>query len=196
MHDAGLFEPIIGRVVALVGHDPLKVVIGTTAIAAVAHLDGAGASTFMVTVPAMMPLYARLGMDPLTLTCTTALAAGTMNILPWGGPASRVATVLQMDVGQVFAPLAAATAAGMIAVFAFAALIGYASDAGCRQQGRARPRHAGWRARSAGRMGVLVVQPGAHDRDPRRARGRSPAAACRLPDGVGRGAPRQLPGGA
>jgi CitMHS family citrate-Mg2+:H+ or citrate-Ca2+:H+ symporter len=80
----------------------------------------------MVTVPAMMPLYARLGMDPLVLTCTTALAAGTMNILPWGGPASRVATVLQMDVGQVFAPLAAATAAGMVAVFGFAALIGYA----------------------------------------------------------------------
>ncbi len=126
MHDAGLFEPIIRRVVDLVGHDPLKVVIGTTAIAAVAHLDGAGASTFMVTVPAMLPLYTRLGMDPLVLTCTTALAAGTMNILPWGGPASRVATVLQMDVGQVFAPLAAATAAGMIAVFAFAALIGYA----------------------------------------------------------------------
>jgi len=125
MHDAGLFDPLIRRVTALVGRDPLKVVVGTAAIAAIAHLDGAGASTFMVTVPAMLPLYTRLRMDPLVLTCTTALAAGTMNIMPWGGPASRAATVLQVDVGQVFAPLAAATVAGMIAVFAFAAIMGY-----------------------------------------------------------------------
>ena len=125
MHDAGLFEPIIRRVLALVGHDPLKVVLGTAAVATIAHLDGAGASTFMVTVPAMLPLYARLGMDPLALTCTTALAAGTMNILPWGGPASRVATVLQLSVTEVFAPLVVATAAGMVSVFVFAAVIGY-----------------------------------------------------------------------
>ncbi len=125
MNDAGLFEPIIRRVVALVGHDPLKVVLGTATVATIAHLDGAGASTFMVTVPAMLPIYARLRMDPLALTCTTALAAGTMNILPWGGPASRVATVLQLSVGEVFAPLIVATAAGMVSVFGFAAIIGY-----------------------------------------------------------------------
>ena len=86
MNDAGLFEPFIRRIVRLVGSDPLKVVIGTAAVASIAHLDGAGASTFMVTVPAMLPIYRRLGMSPLVLTCTTALAAGTMNILPWGGP--------------------------------------------------------------------------------------------------------------
>ena len=55
MNDAGLFEPFIRWIVRLVGDDPLKVVIGTAAIAAIAHLDGAGASTFMITVPAMLP---------------------------------------------------------------------------------------------------------------------------------------------
>ena len=64
MNDAGLFEPFIRWIVRLVGDDPLKVALGTAAIAAIAHLDGAGASTFMVTVPAMLPLYARLRMDP------------------------------------------------------------------------------------------------------------------------------------
>ena len=98
MNDAGLFEPIIRRWSIWSADDPLKVVIGTAAIAAMAHLDGAGASTFMVTVPAMLPLYARLGWIPLVLTSTTALAAGTMNILPWGGPTSRAAAALE-DVG-------------------------------------------------------------------------------------------------
>jgi CitMHS family citrate-Mg2+:H+ or citrate-Ca2+:H+ symporter len=125
MNDAGLFEPIVSNVVRLVGHDPLKIALGTAAIATVAHLDGAGASTFMVTVPAMLPIYRRFEMDPLTLTATTALAAGTMNILPWGGPTSRAASTLQVGVTELYAPLAAATAVGMLAVFAFAALIGH-----------------------------------------------------------------------
>ena len=124
MNDAGLFEPFIRRIVRLVGSDPLKVVLGTAAVASVAHLDGAGASTFMVTVPAMLPIYARLGMRPLVLTCTTALAAGTMNILPWGGPTSRAAAALDVGVTELFTPLIVPTIAGMAAVFGAAWVIG------------------------------------------------------------------------
>jgi CitMHS family citrate-Mg2+:H+ or citrate-Ca2+:H+ symporter len=124
MHDAGLFDPVIRRVVRLVGRDPRKVVVGTAVLATVAHLDGAGASTFMVTVPAMLPIYQRLGMDPLILTCTTAMAAGTMNILPWGGPATRAATALQVGVGELFTPLVIPTLAGVAMVFVLAAWIG------------------------------------------------------------------------
>jgi len=124
MHDAGLFDPVIRRVVRLVGRDPGKVVVGTAILATVAHLDGAGASTFMVTVPAMLPIYQRLGMDPLILTCTTAMAAGTMNILPWGGPATRAATALQVGVGELFTPLVMPTLAGIAMVFVLAAWIG------------------------------------------------------------------------
>jgi CitMHS family citrate-Mg2+:H+ or citrate-Ca2+:H+ symporter len=124
MNDAGLFEPFIRSVVRLVGHDPVKVVVGTAAIAAIAHLDGAGASTFMVTVPAMLPIYARLRMDPVVLTCTVALSAGTMNILPWGGPTSRAAAALQVSISDLFIPLIGPTAAGMAAVFVAAWFIG------------------------------------------------------------------------
>ena len=91
MNDAGLFEPAIRLVLRAVGGDPVKIVVGTAIVAMIAHLDGAGASTFMVTIPAMLPVYRRAGMDPLVLTCATGLAAGTMNILPWGGPLSRAA---------------------------------------------------------------------------------------------------------
>src|SRR3954466_5899156 len=74
MNDAGLFDPIIGALVRIVGTDPVRIALGTAAVASVAHLDGAGASTFMVTIPAMLPLYRRAAMSPLTLTCITALA--------------------------------------------------------------------------------------------------------------------------
>jgi CitMHS family citrate-Mg2+:H+ or citrate-Ca2+:H+ symporter len=124
MQDAGLFDPMIRGIVRFVGRDPAKVVVGTAALATVAHLDGAGASTFMVTVPAMLPIYQRLGMDPLTLTLVTAMAAGTMNILPWGGPATRAATALDTGVGDLFNPLIVPTIAGVAMVFLLAGVLG------------------------------------------------------------------------
>ena len=124
MNDAGLFEPVIRFVTRLVGGDPLKLALGTAAIASIAHLDGAGAATFMVTIPAMLPLYQRARMDPLALTCITALAAGTMNMLPWGGPTTRAAAALQMSATELFVPVIPAMVVGMVAVFACAARIG------------------------------------------------------------------------
>lgn len=124
MNDVGLFEPFIRRLLRLVHRDPVRIAIGTAAVASVAHLDGAGASTFMVTVPALLPLYQRLGMSPLTLTCVTALAAGTMNMLPWGGPTNRAAAALQVSAGALFVPAIVPFAAGMAAVFVFAAHLG------------------------------------------------------------------------
>jgi citrate-Mg2+:H+ or citrate-Ca2+:H+ symporter, CitMHS family len=124
MNDAGLFDPIIRALVRVVGTDPVRIALGTAAVASVAHLDGAGASTFMVTVPAMLPLYNRVRMSALSLTCITALAAGTMNMLPWGGPTTRAATALQVSATQLFVPVIPAMVAGMIGVFVFAVRIG------------------------------------------------------------------------
>jgi CitMHS family citrate-Mg2+:H+ or citrate-Ca2+:H+ symporter len=124
MNDAGLFDPIIRALILVVGTDPVRIALATAAVASVAHLDGAGASTFMVTVPAMLPLYNRARMSPLSLTCITALAAGTMNMLPWGGPTTRAATALQVGATQLFVPVIPAMVVGMVGVFLFALRIG------------------------------------------------------------------------
>jgi CitMHS family citrate-Mg2+:H+ or citrate-Ca2+:H+ symporter len=124
MNDAGLFDPVIRALVRVVGTDPVRIAIGTAAVASIAHLDGAGASTFMVTVPAMLPLYQRAGMSPLALTCITGLAAGTMNMLPWGGPTTRAATALQVGATQLFVPVIPAMLVGLAGVFLLAMRIG------------------------------------------------------------------------
>ena len=124
MNDAGLFDPIVRALVRTVGRDPVRIAVGTAAIATVSHLDGAGAATFMVTVPAMLPIYNRVRMDPLVLTCTTALAAGTMNMLPWGGPTTRAAASLHTTPSSLFLPVTPAMAIGMVFVFLFAVHIG------------------------------------------------------------------------
>src|SRR5215510_12253045 len=124
MNDAGLFDPIIRGLVGLVGTDPVKIAVGTAAVATISHLDGAGASAFMITVPAMLPLYTKVRMDPLVLTCITALAAGTTNMLPWAGPTTRAASALHVSTSDLFVPILPAMIVGVAGVFAISALIG------------------------------------------------------------------------
>ncbi|MEK4306246.1 CitMHS family transporter [Oceanobacillus sp. M60] len=124
MNQAGLFDPIIKRVLILVKGDPLKIVIGTAVIGMFAHLDGSGASTFLITIPALLPLYNRLKMSKLVLACVVALSAGTMNLLPWGGPTARASASLNIDTTDIFNPVIPAMLVGLLWVFFVAYLLG------------------------------------------------------------------------
>jgi citrate-Mg2+:H+ or citrate-Ca2+:H+ symporter, CitMHS family len=124
MIDAGLFDPAVRLIVKLVGNDPLKVVMGTAILAAFVSLDGDGSTTYMITVAAMLPLYQRLGMSALNLTCVTMLAGGVMNMTPWGGPLARAASALQVEPSDIFVPMLPAMAAGVVGVFALSYILG------------------------------------------------------------------------
>ena len=123
--DAGTFRPIIGGITKLVGTNPVLITIGTAIMAMIVHLDGSGAVTFLICVPPLVPLYDAVGMKRTTLATVVAMAAGTMNILPWGGPTIRAATALQVDVVKdLFLPVLPAVIAGLVCVLVFAALLG------------------------------------------------------------------------
>ncbi|EHO82783.1 CitMHS family transporter [Fusobacterium ulcerans] len=122
--DAGTFQPIIDQILKIVGKDPIKIAIGTAILAMIVHLDGSGAVTFLVTVPAMLPLYEALGMRKTTLATIVALGAGVMNILPWGGPTIRAATSLKIPVTELFNPLLIPVLAGILFVLFVAFKLG------------------------------------------------------------------------
>lgn len=124
MNDTGMFDPAIKRIVRYGGGDPVKVAVGTAVIAMLAHLDGSGASTFLIAVPALLPIYDKLGMDRKILACIVALGAGTMNMLPWGGPTLRAATSLHLNMTELFNPVIPAQLAGLATVIFFAYLLG------------------------------------------------------------------------
>jgi CitMHS family citrate-Mg2+:H+ or citrate-Ca2+:H+ symporter len=124
MIDAGLFDPVVRRIVRIVDGDPMKVVVGTAGLAAFISLDGDGSTTYMITVAAMLPLYQRLGMNALNLTCVTMLASGVMNLTPWGGPLARAASALHVEPSDVFVPMLPSMAAGLLGVFAIAYHLG------------------------------------------------------------------------
>ena len=67
MTDAGMFDVIIGKLMLLVKDSVVGVCIMTCIIALIGHLDGGGASTFCIVVPAMLPVYKRMHMRPTTM---------------------------------------------------------------------------------------------------------------------------------
>ncbi len=120
MIDAGLFDPLVRVILRVVKGDPLKIVVGTAVLAMLISLDGDGSTTYMITVSAMLPLYRRLGMNALSMTCVTILAGGVMNLTPWGGPTARAATALHVDPADVFVPLIPTMVLACVGILALA----------------------------------------------------------------------------
>lgn len=125
--DAGVLDPVIDRILRLAGNRPSRIVLGTAFLALLVHLDGSGAVTFLVTVPLMLPLYQRLGIDRRILACAVSLAAG-VNFLPWTGPMIRAAASLHVPVAQLFTPLIPAQLVGLAFTFGLCYWLGRRED--------------------------------------------------------------------
>jgi CitMHS family citrate-Mg2+:H+ or citrate-Ca2+:H+ symporter len=123
MTDAGLLDPIIDHVLRAAGGRPTRIVPGSALLALLVHLDGSGAVTFLVTIPAMLPMYERLGMDRRVLACVASLAAG-VNFLPWTGPVIRASAALHVSTTELFRPLIPVQAVGLAFVFTVAYWLG------------------------------------------------------------------------
>jgi len=122
--DAGTFDPIINKIISLVGGDPVKIAIGTALLAAFIHLDGSRAVTFVIVVPAMLPVFDAVGMRRSILATVVALAAGVMNMLPWGGPTLRAISALDTTVGELYIPMIPGQVAGLLTVLLIAGYLG------------------------------------------------------------------------
>lgn len=124
MQDTGMFNPIISRMVKLSGGNVILVAMATVVIGAIAHLDGSGASTFLITIPALLPLYKKLNMSPYMLVMLVGISASIMNMVPWGGPLGRTAAVLNVDPSELWQPLIPLQGVLIVLLLGMAAIVG------------------------------------------------------------------------
>ena len=124
MNDAGMFDPIVDYLVKKAGSNVVLVTVASGIVAILAHLDGATATTVLVTIPAMMPLYRRMKISPYSLLLITGCAMAIMNLVPWGGPIVRVATVLKMDTTELLHMLIPFQGVCLVATLIIAAICG------------------------------------------------------------------------
>ncbi|MBP6126215.1 MAG: hypothetical protein KBA67_05650 [Leptotrichiaceae bacterium] len=95
MNEKGLFDPIINFLVKRSGKNAVLIYISTALIALVGQLDGATATTYLVTIPVMLPIYKRFKMSILQMLAIIGGITGVWNMLPWGGTIIRTSSVLE-----------------------------------------------------------------------------------------------------
>lgn len=121
LSDVGLFDPVITALIRATRGNVMLVTLGTAAIAIVAHLDGSGSTTFLLTIPALLPLYQAMHMTRYVLLTIVALSASVMNMIPWGGPVGRAASVIEATPNEIWVHLLPAQGFAIVLVFLVAA---------------------------------------------------------------------------
>ena len=124
MSDTGMFDVIVNFLVKKAGNNVIAVTVATAIIATIAHLDGTTATTVLITIPALYPVYKAMKIDSKILLCLTGACMGVMNLLPWGGPVARAATVLSMDANDLWHILIPIQIVGLIFNIVVAVLLG------------------------------------------------------------------------
>ncbi|MDR8018005.1 CitMHS family transporter [Nesterenkonia aerolata] len=123
--DSGLFNPLIRGLILATRGKVVLVAVGTSLIAIVAHVDGAGASTFLLTIPALLPLYQALNMSPYLLLLLVVMSASIFNMIPWGGPLGRAASVVDAGIIELYQPLIAVQIASVFLIMGAAVFFGF-----------------------------------------------------------------------
>ncbi len=124
MKERGLFDPLITGMVKLTRGNVVAVAVMTALVAACVQLDGAGAATFLIVLPALIPLYRRLGMSPYLMLTLMATSMGIMNMVPWGGPIGRAAAVTDISPDALWHGLIPVQLIGVVMAVIGAALLG------------------------------------------------------------------------
>ncbi len=102
MDEIGLFDPIINFLTKKTGKSRIMVVLAILLTTFVAHLDGSGATTYLIVVPAFLPIIKRIGFRKEALLALICGPFSVMNILPWGGPTMRAATVAGVETSALY----------------------------------------------------------------------------------------------
>jgi len=124
MNDVGVFDPLVNKLSKISGNSFVAVTVCTVIIATIAHLDGSSASTALIVVPAMLPIYKKMQIRPVVLTLLIAASCGVMNLVPWGGPTMRAATVIGVDANEVWRHLIPIQVVGIILSLTLAVIMG------------------------------------------------------------------------
>lgn len=124
MKDLHIFNPFIRLMIGITHGNVIVVAMVTALVAAAVHLDGSGAATFLIIIPAFLPLYRRLGMSPYLMLLIMCTSMGVMNMVPWGGPLGRASAVTGIPAAELWQPLIPVQIMGVIASMLVAGLFG------------------------------------------------------------------------
>lgn len=124
MSDVGVFDVVVGRLIRRAGDNVVLIALAASFIPVMA-LDSATATSVFITIPAMFPVFRRVGIRPQVLLCLTAAGMGVINLVPWSGAMARVATVIEHDAADLWHMLLPVQIAGVFLVLGLGLFLGF-----------------------------------------------------------------------
>lgn len=97
LSDVGMFDVIVNRVMKYLGNNVLAVLYVACFVTMISHLDGSGATTALVTIPTMLPIFKKMKIRPACIVFVMSIMSGAMNITPWCASMLRVTSVTGLD---------------------------------------------------------------------------------------------------
>ena len=94
MNDTGLFDDLVRKLMKGRCLSPAVLGVITVIVSFITELDGSVTSTFMITIPLLLPLYKRLKMDPRMLVFLCTVSMVVMFNTPWNARVLRSASLI------------------------------------------------------------------------------------------------------
>ena len=94
MNETGLFDDMVRKLMKGRKLTPTMLCIITVLVSCITELDGSVTSTFMITIPLLLPLYKKLKINPKVLVFLCTISMVIMFNTPWNARVLRAASLL------------------------------------------------------------------------------------------------------
>lgn len=123
MNEVGAFDPIVDVIVSKSRGNVIAVFIAATAIAMMTTMDGQSASTIVVTVPVMYPIFKKMKIRPVNLAFIITMTVGVFMYAPYTSAMLAVSTSLGISVQEVWGRILPVFGVGVVGCFVMAVIM-------------------------------------------------------------------------
>ena len=119
-----MFDIIVAKIFKRIGNNIGIILFMTCMLATISHLDGSGATTMLITIPTMLPLFKKMKLSPTLLVLYVGMTSGVVNMLPWTSALGRVSASTGVDARALWTALLPVQIVGLIIVYASCFVVG------------------------------------------------------------------------
>ncbi|GAA6296952.1 CitMHS family transporter [Enterocloster asparagiformis] len=102
MTDVGMFDKLVQKLIRIADGHVLGIFLVVILIATLGHLDGNSPTTYLIAIPALLPLCKKLNIRITAIMAVCCSVITVMNLVPWGGVLNRQSVTLAMDSGLLW----------------------------------------------------------------------------------------------
>ena len=109
--DIGIFELLVQKVVKILNHNITILMIATALLCMLIQMDGSGAMTILIMIPAMLPIFDAMRIPRVVLVYLVSSSTAISNMFPWCSAMLRLSAasgVDSMEIWKYMIPIQAA----------------------------------------------------------------------------------------